>query len=131
MRGSCLCGRVQYQVAEFESNIANCFCSMCRKQSGSAFATYGSVKVENLEWLSGKEFIKTYRSSSIAERGFCNHCGSNLFYHVIADNHEVEIALGTLNDEPNVKPNANIYCASRPKWFESPTQLPEFSGGRE
>ena len=51
MKGSCLCGAVVYQVRRFYPEIANCHCGMCRKFHGAAFATYGKVQVEDLQWL--------------------------------------------------------------------------------
>ena len=48
MKGSCLCGKIKYEIKTFEPDIANCFCSMCRKISGAAYATYGTVLKENL-----------------------------------------------------------------------------------
>ncbi|MBC3767148.1 GFA family protein [Neptunicella marina] len=130
MLGSCLCGSIQYRVNEFEPNIANCHCSMCRKSSGAAFATFAGVKPENFTWLKGESHIKVYESSEVAERGFCEKCGSSLFYKVKGNNTGYEIALGTLDEEPNHKPNANIYCSYKAQWPTNSEQLKEYKEGR-
>lgn len=131
MKGSCLCGQVQYEIKQFEPNIANCFCRMCRKTSGSSHGTYGAVLPENFKWLSGEPHIKTYKSSAKAERGFCKECGSSLYYKVRSADSCYEIALGTLDEEPDHFPNANIYCLSRAKWTLGSENLQEFKEGRE
>ncbi len=130
MKGSCLCGKVKYEIEKFEADIANCYCTMCRKNSGSAFATYGSVRSINLNWTAGKEHIKVYKSSAQAERGFCENCGSSLFFRMLGQPADYEIALGTLDDEPDHLPNANIFYDSRAKWSDQNETLPKYSKGR-
>lgn len=130
MKGSCLCGKIRYRVSTFEPVYANCFCTMCQKSSGSAFATYAPVRAENLQWLEGQGDIKIYRSSGKAERGFCPHCGSNLYYRELGDDTDIEIALGTLDEEPDYPPTSNIHTATKPGWSDGIETLPGVSGAR-
>jgi hypothetical protein len=104
---------------------------MCRKSSGSAFATYGTVLIENLSWVGGYENIKVFRSSEHAQRGFCGNCGSSLFYKRVNDDSGYEMSLGVLDEEPNYFPSANINCEERAKWSEQSEQLRDFVGDRE
>lgn len=115
MKGSCLCGAVQFVVHSFKPGIANCHCSMCRKFTGAAYGTFAAVKRDDLRWQGGEDNITTYQSSETAERGFCKTCGSSIYYR-LKDSEEFEIALGTLEDEPDQSIDANIYCQFRPKW---------------
>ena len=130
MKGSCLCGKVKYEVKVFESEIANCFCKMCQKNSGSAYSTYGSVLSKNFQWLAGNVYIGTYKSSVLAERGFCKNCGSSLYYRLLNGSSGYEVALGTLDEEPNTQPNANIFCNSQAQWSKNNSQLHNFSHDR-
>ncbi len=41
LSGSCLCGGVKYEVSGGIQTVTNCHCSLCRKMSGSAFASGG------------------------------------------------------------------------------------------
>lgn len=129
MKGQCLCGDIQYEVSEFEADYANCFCTMCQKSSGSAYATYAPAKSCAIDWLRNESKIVIYRSSDTAERGFCGVCGSNLFFRIL-DSDEYEIALGTLDCEPDKQPTANIHNASRPKWSYGIDELESFDLGR-
>jgi hypothetical protein len=131
MQGGCLCGKVRYQITQLSDNIANCFCEMCQKSSGSAFATFAAVDHDHLQWLQGQASIKEYQSSHIASRGFCQECGCNLYYRVAQTGSPYEIALGTLDQEPAQKPNANIYCESKREWAKEVEQLPSFNQGRQ
>lgn len=116
MNGSCLCGGVKFSFKKFDSEIANCHCSMCRKFSGAAYGTFGTVNSENINWESGFELIKVFNSSQKAHRGFCSNCGSSIYYRLSIPNAPFEIALGLLETEPAEAVSANIFCAYRPNW---------------
>ena len=128
MNGSCLCGKVKFELDGLLQNVANCHCSMCRKFHGAAFGTYGTAV--SLNWISGAELIKVYKSSEKAERGFCSNCGSSIYYKSAIINSPFEIALGVLDQEPNYPVNADIFCSSRAKWSENMQNLPQYSEGR-
>jgi hypothetical protein len=36
MRGSCLCGKIEFEVTSYPTKIYQCHCSLCRKHSGSS-----------------------------------------------------------------------------------------------
>lgn len=77
-KGSCLCGAVRYEIMSEPKAISNCYCTLCQKQHGAAFATYGSVPKKDMVYLSGESALTTYRSSSSIIRRFCSICGSNM-----------------------------------------------------
>ncbi|MES2823807.1 MAG: GFA family protein [Pseudomonadota bacterium] len=130
MKGSCLCGKIQFEIQALLPDLANCHCSMCQKFHGAAYATYGTVTPENFKWLAGEAMIKTYVSSATAERGFCSHCGSSIYYKLRKEGSGYEIALGVLDDEPNYPVNANIYWSAKPNWSKGMENLPNFSEAR-
>lgn len=76
--GSCLCGAVTFRLLSEPKAATNCYCRMCQKQHGAAFATYASVPVGDLEYLSGEELLTSYHSSANVIRKFCAVCGSNI-----------------------------------------------------
>jgi ADP-ribosyl-[dinitrogen reductase] hydrolase len=39
MRGSCLCGAIEYEVSQLDSPIEHCSCRFCRKAHAAAFNT--------------------------------------------------------------------------------------------
>jgi len=57
LRGSCLCGAVQYQVTGEAKRFYHCHCSRCRKPTGTGHASNLSLQPGALKWLSGEEHI--------------------------------------------------------------------------
>lgn len=77
-KGSCLCGKVQYEISTEPKAATHCHCRICQKQHGAAFATYVSVKKSNFRYTAGEEFLTSYNSSANIQRRFCHVCGSNI-----------------------------------------------------
>jgi hypothetical protein len=127
IRGSCLCKRVRFEVQGRFGDTSYCHCSMCRKSTGSAFGIYATVGLENLKIVSGAEMIMRYRSSPGVERTFCARCGSTLQFVSEKNPGKVEIAFGTLDDDPGMGASRHIYVASKAPWFEITDGLPQFA----
>ncbi|UTF59105.1 GFA family protein [Gilvimarinus sp. DA14] len=78
MQGNCLCGAISVTAPDAEE-VALCHCQMCRRWgSGPMHAIHCGAGVN----FSGAEPSR-YQSSDWAERGFCNNCGTHLFYYLI------------------------------------------------
>jgi hypothetical protein len=123
--GSCLCSGVKYRITGQLFMAAYCHCSMCRKAQGSAFRPRALVRAEHFQWLQGKELITEYISSPAAHRTFCRNCGSPLIAY--SDDYPAvfNIALGTLDDDPRVRPEAHWHVGSKAPWFEITDGLPQ------
>ncbi len=81
IKGRCLCGEVTVR-AEVDSPVLRaCHCDMCRQHTSGAF--FSIKTVPGSENVSGP--AKSFRSSEWAERGFCENCGSTLWYGTVAD----------------------------------------------
>ena len=130
-KGQCLCGSIKYAVDQIEPRMAHCHCSMCRKFHGAAFATYGEAKTNSFHWLEGKEFLKSYLAPNGTNRKFCGICGSSLIFVPSNDTGEViEFALGTLDSEIELKPDAHIFTGYSANWHEITDHLLRFTEGR-
>ena len=125
VKGSCLCGGVRYEIDGEIGPMAHCYCSMCRKHHGAAFATYVGVKASDFRWVKGEELVARYRSSPGGHRGFCRTCGSSLPAPDPGAK-EFFIPAGTLDDDPGVRPAAHIFVASKAPWVEIGDELPQF-----
>ena len=121
--GSCLCGTVRYEVSGPYQWMSHCHCSMCRKQSGSLFATTLGVARENFRWLQGEDAIVHYRSSPAFERPFCRECGSALPDDSGA---VVTCPAGALADDLEAKPLAHIFIGSKSPMYEITDELRRF-----
>lgn len=130
-RGSCLCGVVRFEIDEFLPQVANCHCSMCRKFHGAAYATIAGVSRSKFRWLEGEDALKGYTAENGTTRTFCSHCGSSLtFSSPRAPKEVVEIALGTVDGDIPVEPNAHIFVTSGANWTVVSDDLPQYEEGR-
>ena len=76
MRGSCLCGKVEFQIDGDLPKIYQCHCSLCRKQGGSSSNSAIIAEVRNFRWISGQEQISSYVKPTGFRSDFCSRCGS-------------------------------------------------------
>lgn len=114
INGSCLCGAVKVSVNPTNKIFDACHCSMCRNwASGPVFTVEGGDKAH----ITGEESVSTYSSSEWAERGFCKHCGSHLFYRMKQGNF-CNYSAGLFKDVENFKFHMQIYIDSKPASYE-------------
>jgi len=126
LRGSCLCGRMAYRITGELFMAAYCHCSMCRKAHGSAFRSRALVKAGNFEWLAGRQLLTDYVSSPGVHRTFCGVCGSPLIAYSDERPDLFNLALGTLDDDPGVRPESHWHVASKAPWYEIADDLPRY-----
>lgn len=88
LQGSCLCGKFRYEGRSQPLLMYYCHGIMCRKATGTSFATNKQVRAEDFSILSGQDDLKAYRSSPDELRHFCLACGSPVFSEV---EHRLEI----------------------------------------
>ena len=81
LNGQCLCGAVTVSATMSRPMLRACHCDMCRQHTSGPFfsiaADPDSIKVDGPH--------TSYRSSDWAERGFCQTCGSTLWYGTTHD----------------------------------------------
>jgi len=125
IRGSCLCGGIQYEILGKLVDAGSCYCSMCRRAHGAAFGTYARVDAGGFRWLLGEDLVATYESSPGGYRCFCRQCGSPLGARA-EDGTLSWVTLGTVIDDPGVRPESHIFVGSKAPWYEIKDDLPRF-----
>ena len=126
MKGSCLCKQVVYEIRGDILGINLCHCSQCRKASGTAFATNAGIDKRALRILTGLDDLAAYESSVGKKRYFCRVCGSPIYSERNGDD-RVYIRLGTLDEDPDARPNVHIHVASKAPWYEINDHLPRLN----
>lgn len=128
LTGSCLCGDLKFIVTGKPARFYHCHCSRCRKASGTGHASNLFVKKAKLEWQGDTNTIRHFKLPEAERfaRSFCTRCGSPLPREVPQFN-MVFVPAGTLNEEPNIKPQARIFHDSRVGWSCSTEEIPSFS----
>lgn len=127
LHGSCLCGSVRFEVTTPFLWANHCYCSRCRKHSGTFGGTQGRVPRTGFRLLAGEELIRTFRPEDGRVKAFCSVCGSSLFGGDWPDGDEIAIRLGSLDDDPSVRPQFHAFVGSRAPWVTLPEDgLPRF-----
>ena len=124
LRGGCLCGAIRYEIEGPVGPALYCHCSMCRKAHGSAFRARLAVPRGAFRFVQGEELLARYRSSENTIRSFCSRCGSPLVNAWDGDPQRWGLALGTLDDDPGVRPERHLHVGSKAPWFEITDALP-------
>ncbi len=73
--GRCLCGAVTIVLRNPVGWVGACHCRMCQRWSGSVWAGFPAAP-DNVT-VEGP--VRRYQSSVLAERAFCESCGSHLW----------------------------------------------------
>ena len=125
--GSCLCGAVEYAISGNLGIFQYCGCSRCRKFTGSAFASNLLVSPDDFRWLRGEQHVGRYELPEARHfaTSFCRQCGSSLPW-LAQSGKSVVVPAGTLDQDPQIRPMQNIYCASRAAWYVEPMSLPAY-----
>lgn len=126
IHGSCLCRGVRYVIDGPLELAGHCHCSMCRKTHGAAFGTYADVNRSQFHWVEGESLLAQYESSPGNFRYFCSRCGSPLATTVATSADSIAITLGTLDDDPGIRPLAHVFVGSKAVWYEITDELVQF-----
>ncbi|MER9183622.1 GFA family protein [Mesorhizobium sp. M0159] len=124
LTGKCLCGAVQYAVADAFVYAANCHCSNCRRTTGSAFKPFAGIERDRLSLTRGEDNLTIFGDET-GHDAHCRTCGS-LLYSVVRDGAFVHVAMGTLVDEPTIRPTQHIFVGSKAEWFTITDDLPQY-----
>lgn len=127
LKGSCLCGRVTYEVADAFEYAMNCHCSQCRRSTGAAFKPLAGIETARLAITVGDGELLRYGDDEQSYDARCRSCCS-LLYSLVRDGEYVHVAMGTLVDQPSIKPSMHIFVGSKASWFEITDALPQFDG---
>jgi hypothetical protein len=125
LTGGCLCGLVRYELQSAPSDCGWCHCRTCQLNSGAPAMAFASVKEGDWQPTSGKEAIKTIRSSNFGHRSFCRECGTPLHVKVDHQPETIDFSIVTLDDPNAIAPEFHIFWGSKVDWFNPGDDLPK------
>ena len=125
--GGCLCGAVRYEVRGPLRPVVYCHCTQCRRTSGH-FSAWTATRPPDELILNESKGLHWYRSSSMARRGFCGDCGSNLFWEPTSG-HRVSIAAGTLDSPTGLNAAAHVFVGDSGDYYTVSDGLPQKTDG--
>ena len=118
--GGCQCGAVRYRLEAVPSGTHVCHCRMCQKAGGAPFM----ASVLTSSFVVTRGALSIFKSSDIAERGFCAACGTPLTYRSLPGNFTT-VTLGSLDDPNAFVPHTQYGTESRVTWLAEALTTPE------
>lgn len=123
MTGGCLCGAVRFTAEDVDPNYTVCHCGMCRRWSGGPPLFSANTKTVTFE---APENVSRYASSSWAERGYCNKCGTNLFYFYKPAG-TYAMGVGCFDDPSPFRIASEIFIDHKPASYELAGEHPRLT----
>ena len=114
LTGGCPCGAVRYRLDALPTDANICHCRMRQKALGSPFGAFAAVPIGRLTFTRGAP--KFYRSSAIAERGFCPDCGTPLTYSGL-NSPRVSVTICSLDEPEAVAPTSQLDADNALTWL--------------
>ena len=128
IKGSCLCGKVRFEIEPPFLTFRYCHCQRCQKATGSAHASNIFIAEKQFNWISGEQSISRYDlpEAKIFAVCFCKNCGSRV-PHKINGRDDFLIPAGALDSDPIQRPENNIFWDHRASWYIDTHDIEKFS----
>lgn len=123
-RGSCVCGATQITAKTVSRNVGACHCGLCRKWAGGPFM---AVDCGTEVSFTGADNISVFDSSDWAERGFCNKCGTHLFYR-LKENKQYYMPAGVFEDDSNFVFDHQVFIDEKPEYYKFANKTTDMTG---
>jgi hypothetical protein len=124
--GKCLCGTVNINITGEISDIIHCHCSLCRKNSGTAYATNGFIHTADFKIISGENCLTEFSTKPGRYRHFCTKCGSPVFSSNDQDPSRLRIRLGIITSDISERPISHNFVTSKANWEDLDVELPRY-----
>lgn len=124
LQGKCLCGAVRVTATPKSKDIGACHCSLCRTWGGGPLL---AVECENKVDFKGADNISIFESSDWAERGFCQKCGTHLFYRLKEQGHYA-IPVGLFEGSNGWKFVEQIFIEQKPPFYSFAEKTKNLTG---
>lgn len=115
MRGTCLCGHIEFEIVGTVPRLYQCHCSLCRKQGGAASNAAAIVANEHFRWLAGQEHIASWIKDTGFRSDFCTTCGSPV-PNPLGNTPYYWVPAGLLDDTDQLKVSAHVFVGSKAAW---------------
>lgn len=125
-KGSCLCGSIQFSLNGGVTDIIHCHCSLCRKASGSAFATNGFIDATDLMLIDRDNSLTHYESSAGKRKYFCKTCGTPIYSSNAQSPLRYRLRLGVIDSDITERPSSHNFVTSKANWENLDVTLPHY-----
>jgi len=84
--------------------------------------------MSSFRFVQGEDLLTSYRSSADTIRRFCRICGSPVVNSWDPEPDSYGLAMGSLDDDPGVRPLCHEFVGSKAPWYEITDNLPQHRG---
>ena len=114
LSGYCLCKAISFTIPT-PKRFDACHCVDCRRWHGASIVGIDSTDVTLVR---DAPTLKWFSSSDWAERGFCDKCGSSLFYRLKSNPAKWSVYMGALTNIPKKIPlGTQYFLAQKPDFY--------------
>ena len=89
---------------------------MCQKTGGAAFITWVGIAKQNCEIRDPEKQLQWFQSSPEEQRGFCQQCGSTLFFQSSRWPDEIHITLSNFQTPLDKMPQMHAFRDTHVEW---------------
>jgi len=125
--GGCQCGAIRYAFYTPLENAHVCHCRMCQRATGGVFAALAGGQPENFAWTRGTPSF--FASSNLAERAFCDKCGTPLSFRYHTPSARMYTTIGSLDHPEDAALVKQYGIESRISWVRFCESVPEERSG--
>jgi hypothetical protein len=128
LSGACMCGAVRYEIAEPLLGAMYCHCKRCQRRTGTGFSVSGLTRPGSFALTEGEDRVRIFDPGDGGWRkSFCSECGSHLFTTNPKNPELVGVRLGSLDQDPGVRPGLHQFVDYAAPWSPVPDDgLPRF-----
>jgi hypothetical protein len=118
--GSCLCGAVAFRVEPPFAYFGHCYCSRCRKKTGTGRATALIVNANQLVWTKGEAEVRRWDmpEAHSFSTAVCTTCGANL-PHLTRSGREAIVPAGSLDSDILMEPTSHDRLNDKANWVNA------------
>ncbi|NVJ99740.1 MAG: GFA family protein [Alphaproteobacteria bacterium] len=127
--GGCRCGAARYEIDLSGAHTLACHCRDCQQHLGAPFSLFSVVPSRQFRWTKAPSGKAAF--SDVADRLFCERCGTYLKWEGRNSENEAEINSMTLDNPALVCVDEEIYTRSRLSWIKPLEGVPQYEAGRE
>ena len=126
--GGCSCGAVRYRLTSDPIWVNCCHCTLCQRQTGSAFVINALIEVDRIETLQGEFEVTEVASGSGAPHDLyrCSQCRVVVWSDYGRKRPIRFVRVGTLDDSSALPPNVHVWVKSKLDWVVIPEGAPQY-----
>jgi hypothetical protein len=130
LTGSCLCGKVRFEVSEPPLFANYCHCTRCQRRTGTAASAQVRIVPGSLRITAGEELVHAYEPEDGSPKAFCSACGSALWSVNTDAGEPGGVRMSAFDEDPGVRPSWRQYVTYAASWEPIPEDgLPRYPEG--